>query len=119
MADRVWLIGGGRPVPGREAAAGALSSQAVALFERLQAAGEIESYDTVMLDPHGGELNWFMLVRGDAERLARLPMLPEWQQLAVGTSAACEDFGIVGGSVGEAYHQMQDAFFAACVAAGA
>ena len=117
MADRVWFIGFGRPVPGREAAASGLGRQAIAMFERLQAAGEIEGYETVMLDPHGGDLGSFMLVRGEAAKLARLPMDPEWQQLAVSTAVVAEGFGIVGGTTGEAYLQMIDAFVAASAAA--
>ena len=117
MADRVWFIGFGKPVPGREAAASDLGKQAIAMFERLQAAGEIEGWEAVMLDPHGGDLGSFMLVRGEAAKLARLPMDPEWQQLTVNTSAVAEGFGIVGGATGAAYLQMLDAFVAACAPA--
>ena len=46
-------------------------------------------------------------------------MDPEWQQLTVGTAAVAEGFGIVGGTTGEAYLQMLDAFVAASAAATA
>jgi hypothetical protein len=117
MAERVWFIEFGRPVPGREEAAMTLGKKAIAMFERLQAAGIIEGFDAVMLDPHGGKLSSFMLVRGDAEKLARLPMDPEWQQLTVNTAAVADGFGIIGGSTGAAYVPMLEGFVAACTAA--
>ena len=77
MADRVWFIGFGRPVPGREAAASGLGKQAIAMFERLQAAGEIEGYETVMLDPHGGDLGSLHARRGRGGEAGRVsPWIP-------------------------------------------
>lgn len=54
---------------------GQLGAQGVALFgEALafwgqQQAGAIESIEPVFLSPHGGDLNGFLLIRGDAAKL--------------------------------------------------
>ena len=39
----------------------------------LQQQGEIESFETVLLESHGGDLNGFVLVRGDQDKLASNP----------------------------------------------
>jgi len=36
------------------------------------AEGEIESFEMVLLEPHGGELGGFILLRGDQDKLARI-----------------------------------------------
>jgi hypothetical protein len=119
MADRVVFVRYGNPVPGREEAAVAIGKQAAELWDRLLAAGEIEGYLPVMLDPHGGDLAGFVVAWGDGEKMARLAMIPEWQQLNLGGAATLREFGVIGGTTGEAYFPMMDAYCAACAASTA
>jgi hypothetical protein len=44
----------------------------VEYYGRLQQQGEIDSFEPFGLEPHGGDLNGFLLVRGDRDKLARL-----------------------------------------------
>ena len=78
MAEFALFIGWGATNPGREIAATKVFGEAVAYWTGLEAAGEIESYETVILGYHGGDLAGFALLRGDPERLggqhvARVP----------------------------------------------
>ena len=41
-------------------------------YTKLQERGEIESFEAVLLEPHGGELGGFLLLRGEAEKLDRV-----------------------------------------------
>ena len=95
MADFGIFIGFGHPHPGREAAANRVFEEAFAYWTGLQAAGEIESFETVMLEAHGGDLNGFFLLRGEPERLARVRMSPEFARLTYRATAIGESIGIV------------------------
>jgi hypothetical protein len=62
MADRVLFIGWNRGVVGREKQAMDLFGRAMQFYSKLQADGRIESFDTVVLDAHGGDLNGFIML---------------------------------------------------------
>jgi hypothetical protein len=64
MADAGLLIGWGDLVRGREAKGLEVFNETLAYFGRLQQDGEIESFDTAILEPHGGDLGGFILLRG-------------------------------------------------------
>ena len=55
----------------RESAAVDVFGEAVAYYTGLQGQGEIESFEIVFLDPHGGDLGGSFLLRGDAAKLGR------------------------------------------------
>jgi hypothetical protein len=100
MADFGLFIGFGAPVRGRE-------RQAIegfnAVFEynsRLQQEGDIESFETVLLEPHGGELGGFVLLRGDQDQLARVRTSEEFQRLVTRALLTVEHLGVVGASLG-------------------
>ena len=95
MAEFGLFIGWGATNPGREVAATKVFGEAVAYWTRLEAAGEIESYETVILGYHGGDLAGFALLRGDPERLGRLSMSPEFQRLTRRAAAVVKNVGIV------------------------
>ena len=54
MADAGLFIGYGLPVRGRERQAVKVFGEALEYYARLQQQGEIESFETVFLNPHGG-----------------------------------------------------------------
>jgi hypothetical protein len=54
-----------RSVRGRERQALKVFGEAFEYYSRLQQEGEIESFEPVILEPHGGELGGFFLLRGD------------------------------------------------------
>ena len=116
MADAGLFIGFGQPVRGRESQAIELFNEAVGWYGRLQEEGEIESFEPVFLEPHGGDLGGFILIRGDAEKLAALRVSEEFTQLAIRTSLIVENFGVVGADMGERL-QAQVAFYTDQIAA--
>ncbi|MBL7213635.1 MAG: hypothetical protein ISS61_14785 [Desulfobacteraceae bacterium] len=72
MADRVLFIGWNHPVVGREQQAMELFQKVVEFYGKLQADGRIESFEPVILAAHGGDLNRFFLLKGEAGKLAEL-----------------------------------------------
>ena len=102
MADSVLFIGWHQPVRGRENAAVEVFGEAVAHYTGLQERGEIESFEIAFLEPHGGDLGGFFLLRGDASKLAAVRTSDEFNRLNTRASLTVDGFGVVGGFVGDA-----------------
>ena len=117
MADAGLFIGWGEVVRGRETEATELFQEALAFYGRLQEEGTIESFEPVFLEPHGGDLSGFILVRGDAEKLASLRVSEEFTQLSLRVGLIVDRFGVVGADLAgrlqrqvEFYRQQVAAF---------
>lgn len=95
MAENGLFIGWGSVRTGRNAVATKVFGEAIAYWSARQAAGDIESFETVLLGFHGGDLGGFLLVRGDPEKLGRLSMSPEFERLNVRADVVVEGFGVV------------------------
>ena len=100
MADSGLFIGFGAPVRGRERQATKVFNEAFEYYARLQQEGEIESFEPVLLEPHGGELDGFFLLRGDQDKLARIRSSKEFERLTVRGQLIVENLGVVGAALG-------------------
>jgi hypothetical protein len=100
MADAGLFIGFGNPVRGREGQAVEVFNEAITWYSRLQEEGEIESFEPVFLEPHGGDLGGFILLRGEPEKLAALRVSEEFVQFTIRTSLIVDSFGVVGADLG-------------------
>ena len=101
MADAGLFIGWGAPVRGREAKGLEVFSEALAYYARLQQEGVIEGFETAILEPHGGDLQGFVLVRGSEERLAQLRVDDEFVRLSTRASLIVEGVGVIGAALGD------------------
>ena len=63
MGTNVVFMGWDRPSRGHEAAATALFQEFAEYLGGQQQAGTIQSFESVFLNPHGGDLNGFTLIR--------------------------------------------------------
>ena len=77
------------------------STSSSTIFGGLAESGEIESFEPVFLEPHGGDLAGFVLIRGDADRLHSVRMSDEWMKHATRGGLMTENFGVVSASIGE------------------
>ncbi len=100
MADSGLFIGFGAPVRGRERQAMKVFNEGFEYYSRLQQEGEIESFEPVLLQPHGGELGGFFLLRGDQDKLARIRSSEEFERLTVRAQLIVENLGIVSAALG-------------------
>jgi hypothetical protein len=100
MAKGVLFIGWGPAVRGRERKALQVFQEAVQYWQRLQQSGQIDSFEPVALEPHGGDLDGFALIKGDAEKLALLRVDQEFVNLNTRAQMVVENFGVVGGVYG-------------------
>ncbi len=108
MADAGIFIGWGEVVRGREAEAVEVFNETIAYYARLQEEGTIESFEPVFLEPHGGDLYGFVILRGDAEKLATLRVSEEFTQLMLRAGLIVDGLGVVGADLaGRIQRQME------------
>ena len=101
MAMGALFIGWGPAVRGREQKALEVFQEALQYYGRMQQQGEVQSFEPVALEPHGGDLAGFLLVKGDADKLARLRASDEFIALNTRALLVVENFGVVGAFVGD------------------
>ena len=101
MADSGLFIGFGLPVRGRERQSIKIFNEVFEYYSRLQQEGEIESFEPVLLEAHGGELGGFFLLRGERDKLARVRSSDEFERSTVRAELIVENIGVVGATLGE------------------
>jgi hypothetical protein len=106
MADRILFVGWGATIAGREERALEVFNEAVGFYGRCQQEGRIESFDVILLEPHGGGLGGYMELHGTADQLAELREDQEFQRVMVDAGLIVEELGLVGGFANEGVAQQ-------------
>jgi hypothetical protein len=106
MATGALFIGWGSVVRGREQKALQVFNEAIEYYTRLQQQGMIESFEPVSLEPHGGDLDGFLLVRGDREKLNALRSSEEFLRLNNRAAQVVDSLGIVTAFIGEELQRL-------------
>jgi hypothetical protein len=106
MASGALFIGWGPVVRGREQQALRVFNEVMQYYGRLQQQGEIESFEPVILEPHGGDLNGFVLIRGDRDKLNHLRTNDEFIHNVNRASLYVDNVGVVGAYTGEALDHL-------------
>jgi hypothetical protein len=101
MSYNVVFVGWNRVVPGREALGLALFQEFQQYLGGLQGAGTIASFETVLLNAHGGDLNGFVLVRGEPDKLDAMQASEEWMKFNTRAGLLLEGNGTVRGVTGD------------------
>jgi hypothetical protein len=101
MADAALFVGWGPPVRGREEKGLEVFNEALAYYGQKQESGAIESFEVVLVAPHGGDLAGFILVRGSQEQLNALRLEDDFDRLNTRADQIVERFGVVDAAVGE------------------
>ena len=100
MASNIILFGWNRPIPGREKLSAQHFGEFVKYLGNLQQKGAIQGFETVLLDPHGGDLNGFFLIKGDSAKLDALVSTTEWITHTTRATLHLDAFGVVRGVTG-------------------
>jgi hypothetical protein len=110
MSSNVIFFGWNRSVPGRER----MSAEHFQAFGEYlgaqQRKGAIDSFEPVFLDPHGGELNGFFLIRGDSAKLDSLMASDEWTTHTIRALVHLDKAGAVRGAAGDLIQQRMGAW---------
>ena len=101
MADSGLFIGWSTPVRGREETGLDVFNDALALDAQLEEEGAIESFEVVLLGPHGGGLAGFILVRGSSEQIAALRERDDFAQINTRATLVVDEFGVIDAALGE------------------
>jgi hypothetical protein len=110
MADDALFIGWGAVVRGREQHAVEVFGETVSFWQQARDGGRIESFEPCLLQPHGGGLAGFMLIRGERAQLDQIASSDEFARLMVRANAIVEELGVVRGYCGEALGRQMGLF---------
>jgi hypothetical protein len=108
MSSNALFFGWNRPVPGREKIGAEHFGSFVQYLGGLQQKGTIKSFDTVFLNPHGGDLNGFFLIRGESSQLDTVISSPEWIAHMTRALIHLDGSGAIRGVTGDLIQQRMD-----------
>lgn len=94
MADAAIVIRWNRVVPGREQQGLSIFGQSLEYYGTLQKKGAIESFEPVIFNPTGGDLNGIILIRGSADQLDALKREDRFIDLMMRAAHNCEALGV-------------------------
>jgi hypothetical protein len=110
MADYGLFIGFGFPVHGREEGALKVFGELLGILAAQQQQGNVESFEPVFLQPHGGDLNGFVLVRGDQAKLSAVVATEEFQRNMIRAQTIVEHVGVVNAALGGELQRQMSTF---------
>jgi hypothetical protein len=105
MSDHVLLLGWNRPARGHEQSALFIFADLVGYLTGLEEKGDIESFEPVLLEPHGGDLNGFVLIRGEIVKLREVVAEEGFQRILAKAELNVDGMGLILGMTGEALAQ--------------
>ena len=101
MSNTGILVGWTRAYVGKETSSLAKFGEFVGYVSKLAAEKQIDSFEPVLLRPHGGDLNGFFLIRGDAAKLAALRQTDQWKDWEAWGGFNMQGFGVIECMLGE------------------
>lgn len=78
MSSNAVFFGWNRSIPGRERVSKSHFEEFVGYLTGLQKGSQIESFDVAFLNPHGGDMNGFFLIRGSDGGLDAMMSSADW-----------------------------------------
>jgi hypothetical protein len=101
MAEAGLFVGWGDPITGREGKGLEVFGEALAYYAKAEQEGRIESHETVLLAPHGGDLAGFILARGSREQMAALRAEDEFERLNTRATLIVQRVGVIDAALGD------------------
>ena len=95
MADYGLFIGWGALVRGRELKGLEVFNESIQFWADHQKKGNIESFEPVLLTPHGGDLAGFLLIKGEGAKLDQIKRSDEYLALNTRAGQVVDDLGFV------------------------
>ena len=95
MSEAALFVGWGQTVRGREKRSLDVFNDAVTYYGQRVEDGSIESFEPVLLNPHGGDLQGFFLIKGPAQGITTMMASEEFQRLHLRAQMIVEDLGLI------------------------
>ena len=108
MDRNIIFFAWNRSIPGREETSGKHFDDFVAYLSAQAQSGAIQGFDVVFLDPHGGDMNGFFLIKGGSANLDALVSTAEWTEHMTRAALHLQGSGTVRGVTGEAVGQRME-----------
>ena len=102
------VLGWNRATPGREKHAMEQFMEFQGWLAKQQQNKTIESHQTVLLAAHGGDLNGFVLITGEPEKLGKLTMGDEWVDFMIRGGMNMMGLGATQAYVGAAVPKLME-----------
>lgn len=116
MGTNVVFVGWDRPSRGREQISTVLFQEFMQYLGGQQQAGAIQSFESVFLNLHGGDMNGFTLIRGDSGKLDALLSSEAWEMYMTRAGLTMDGFGVVRGVTGELLMRQMESYMRAASA---
>jgi|SRR5947209_13484384 len=110
MAGEALFIGWGAVARGREKQALKVFQESMEYYGNLQQEGRIDSFDVLLLAPHGGDLSGFVILRGSRQALGEVRFSEEFERLIGRASAVVDSPGVIPAYGGDALAQQMGRF---------
>ncbi len=110
MAGEALFLGWGPVVRGREQKALQVFQETIAYYGKLQQEGRIDSFEPVLLAPHGSGLGGFVLLRGERGKLDEIRSSEEFERVVVRAATVVDDVGVINAYTGESLGQTMGRF---------
>jgi hypothetical protein len=110
MAGEALFLGWGPVVRGREQKAFQVFQETIEYYGRLQQEGKIDSFEPVLIAPHGGDLGGFVLLRGERGKLDEIRTSEEFERAVVRAATVVDDVGVINASTGQALGEAMGRF---------
>ena len=101
MSANIIFFAWNRSIPGREQISAGHFQEFVGYLGELQGKGGIQSFETVFLNAHGGDLNGFFLIHGNNDQLNQLQASEAWTTHMTRAALHLEGSGAVTGVSGD------------------
>src|SRR5438552_18733434 len=95
MADYGLFVGWGALVRGRELKGLEVFNESIQFWADHQKKGNIESFEPVLLTPHGGDLAGFLLIKGEGAKLDQIKRSDEYLALNTRAGQVVDDLDFV------------------------
>jgi hypothetical protein len=101
MADAGLFIGWGQVVRGREDRALEVFNETIELYGQMQSDERIEDFEVALLNPHGGELQGYVMLRGSEEQIDAVRRSEDFERVMTRGSLVVDDLGVIDAAIGE------------------
>jgi len=113
MAGEALFLGWGPVIRGREHKSLQVFQETIEYYGKLQQEGQIESFEPVLIAPHGGDLGGFVLLRGERGRLDEIRSSEEFERLVTRAASVVDNVGVINAYTSDALGQAMGRFQAA------
>jgi hypothetical protein len=110
MAGEALFLGWGQVVRGREQLALQVFQDSIAYYTKLQEDGQIEGFEAFLLAAHAGDLDGFIIMRGEQAALDSIRSSPDFLSIVARAGSVVDNVGVVSAYTGDALGQLMGVF---------